>query len=141
MARLNRDAGTWGRVTIDGGGGVNVGSDLSLDVGEAAVRASFGFTVYDTTVAVAYSDNTNGDLKYARLDVDDPTATWFKAVVDHTTVAHITLNLHSSPLFPGTIQAQMVYQDTSGADVEYAYRNTNWFVESAATTGKLDDYV
>ena len=141
MATLNRDAGTWGRITIDGGGGTNVGSDLSLDVGEAALRGSFGFTVYDTTVAIAYSDNTNGQLKYARLDIDDPTATWFKAVVDNTTVAHINLNLHSSPAFPGTVQAQIVYQDTSGADVRYAYRNTNWFVEPVATTGKMGDYV
>jgi hypothetical protein len=114
-----------------------VGASLSLDVGEAALRGSFGFTVYDTTVAVAYSDSTNGNLKYARLDLDDPTATWFMAVVDDTNgVANVDLNLHADSA--GTaLRAQIAYQDTATADVKYAYRNTDWFVENVATTGKL----
>ena len=140
LATLNRDAGTWGRRTVDGGGGTNVGADLSLDVGEAALRSDSGFTVYHTTVAVAYADSTNGDLKYARLDLDDPTATWYTAVVDNASgVAHINLNLHAGPAEIG-LQAQIVYQDAGSADVKYAYRNTTWFVETAASSGKLGDY-
>jgi hypothetical protein len=38
------------------------------------------------------------------------------------------------------LQAQIIYQDTSGADVKYAYRNTDWFTENVATAGKLGDY-
>ncbi|MEA2733940.1 MAG: hypothetical protein QOE14_391 [Humisphaera sp.] len=140
LATLNRDAGTWGRLTVDGADGSVTGADLSLDVGEAAIGTSFGFTVYDTTVAVAYSDSTNGDLKYARLDLDDPTATWYLSVVDNANgIGRVVLDLHEGPLGGGTLQAQIIYQDTSGADVKYAYRNTNWFTESVAATGKLGD--
>ena len=88
-------------------------------------------------MAVAYADSTNGDLKYARLDLDDPTATWYTAVVDNASgVAHINLNLHAGPAEIG-LQAQIVYQDAGSADVKYAYRNTTWFVETAASSGKL----
>jgi hypothetical protein len=142
LATLNRDVGTWGRITVDGAGAAaDVGGDLSLDVGEAAVGTQFGFTVYDTTVAVAYSDTTNGDLKYARLDLDDPTATWFNAVVsDANGIGRVVLDLHAGPLGANVLQAQIIYQDTSGADVKYAYRNTDWFTESVASAGKLGDY-
>ncbi len=139
LATLNRDSGTWSRITVDGADGADVGADLSLDVDEAAVAGQFGFTQYDTTVAIAYADSTNGDLKYARLDVDNPQATWFLAVADNANgVAHVQLDLHNGPQNVGT-QAQIIYQDTSGADVKYAYRNTDWFTESVATTGKLGD--
>jgi len=141
MATLDRDTGVWTRRTVDGAGAVDVGKSLSLDVGEAAVRANFGFTVYDTTVAVAYADTTNGNLKYARLDLDDPTATWFVAVVDDTSgVANIDLNLHADA-GSALLRAQIAYQDTATADVKYAYRNTDWFVETVASTGKLGDSV
>jgi subtilisin family serine protease len=136
MATLNRDAGTWGRRTI----AADVTSSLSLDVGEAALRDSGGFTVYDTTVAIAYGDGATGNLKYARLDLDDPTATWFLATVDTAAgVSNINLNLHTGPQQVG-LQAQIVYQDTTSANVKYAYRNTNWFVENVATSGKVGDY-
>lgn len=141
LATLDRDAGTWGRLTVDGADGTDTGIEPSLDVGEAALRQSGGFTIYDTTIAVAYADLTNGDLKYARLDLDDPQATWFNAVVENANgVAHPVLNLHDGPLNLG-LQAQIIYQDTSGADVKYAYRNTDWFVETVASTGKNGDYV
>lgn len=141
LATLDRDAGTWGRLTVDGADGADTGPEPSLDVGEAALRQSFGFTLYDTTIAVAYADLTNGDLKYARLDLDDPAATWFNAVVENANgVAHPTLNLHDGPLSLG-LQAQIIYQDTSGADVKYAYRNTDWFVETVAGTGRNGDFV
>jgi hypothetical protein len=141
LATLERDTGSWSRLTVDGQDGSDAGANLSLDVGEAAVRAGFGFTIYDTTIAVAYSDSTNGNLKYARLDLDDPNATWFSAVVDDANgVGNVELNLHGGPLSLG-LQAQIMYQDTSGADVKYAYRNTDWFVETAASTGRLGDTV
>jgi hypothetical protein len=126
---------------VDGAGdAADVGVDLSLDVDEVAVRGSFGFTRYDTAVAIAYADSTNGDLKYSRLDIDDPTATWYTSVVDDANgVANIKLDLHPGFLRAGS-QAQIVYQDTSGADVKYAYRNTDWFVESVASTGKVGDF-
>src|SRR5207247_6477778 len=99
LATLNRDAGSWSRRTVDGADGSDVGAELSLDVGEAALRSDFGFTVYDTTIAVAYSDSTNGNLKYARLDIDDPAATWFLTTVDDINgVGRVDLNLHAGPL-------------------------------------------
>ena len=141
LSTLNRDAGTWSHITVDGAGSTDVGRTLSLDLGEAGLVGSDGFTVYHTTVAIAYADTTNGDLKYARLDLDDPTATWFISVVDNLNgVGNIALDLHEGPLNLG-LQAQIVYQDTSSADVKYAYRNTDWFTETVASTGKLGDYV
>jgi subtilisin family serine protease len=141
LATLDRDANEWSIVTVDGFDGSDVGIDLSLDVGEAAVRTNGGFTVYDTTVAIAYADSTNGNLKYARLDIDDPEAEWFVAVVDDTNgVAHVSLNLHEGVTVVG-LQAQIAYQDTNTADVRYAYRNVDWFVETVAGPGKLGDYV
>lgn len=142
LAMLNRDAGTWSRATVDGAAdGADVGEDLDLDVDEVAVRGSLGFTVYDTAVAIAYADDTNGDLKYARLDVDDPSAEWYLTVVEEADgVANVDLDLHEGPANVGA-QAQIAYQDTAGADVKYAYRYQDWFVESVASTGKLGDFV
>jgi hypothetical protein len=141
LAALNRDTGEWTRETIDGLDGSDVGLNLSLDVGEAPIRSIGDFTEYDTTVAIAYADSTNGNLKYARLDLDDPQATWFLAVVDDTNgVDHINLNLHESTNVAG-LQAQIAYQDANTADVRYAYRNTDWFVETVASTGRLGDYI
>jgi len=136
LATLDRDSGRWTRRTIDGGAGAVVGESLSLDVGEAAINDGF-FTRYDTTVAIAYSDKTNGDLKYARLDLDDPQAQWFRSVVDDTDgVGSIDLNLHGGPTSTN-LQAQIAYQDVATQDVKYAYRNVNWFVETAASSGQL----
>jgi hypothetical protein len=136
MATLNRDSNRWSRQTIDGTNGANVGNNLSLDVGEAALRSG-QFTVYDTTVAIAYADTTHGDLKYARIDVDDTAAEWFISVVDNTTgVSNIDLDLHAGPSNLG-LQAQIGYRDNKNADVKYAYRNTDWFVETVASAGNL----
>jgi hypothetical protein len=138
LATLDRDTGRWSRRTVDGGtaSGIDTGRTLSLDVGEAALRSG-PFTVYDTTVAIAYADTTNGDLKYARLDLDDPSATWFIAQVANANgIGAIDLNLHAGPT-SGGLQAQIAYQDLSGKDVKYAYRNSTWFVETVATSGDL----
>jgi len=113
-----------------------VGAGISIDVGEAAIRSG-AFTTYDTTVAIAYADKSNGDLKYARLDVDDPSATWYIAVVHNTDgVANIDLNLHAGPS-SNDLQAQIAYQEIRRADVRYAYRNTRWYVQRVATDGTV----
>ena len=52
-----------------------------------------------------------------------------------TASANVDLNLHAGPPSVG-LQAQIAYQDTSGADVKYAYRNTDWFTETVATDGQ-----
>ncbi|CAN5638792.1 hypothetical protein BH09PLA1_BH09PLA1_08840 [soil metagenome] len=140
IATLNRDAGTWSLRTIDGEDGTDVGQFVSLDVGEAAISSGF-FTQYDTTVAIAYADSTNGDLKYARLDLDDPTATWFMSTVENANgIGNIDLNLHAGPTVSG-LQAQIAYQDLTDQDIKYAYRNTDWFVETVATSGNLGKQV
>ena len=41
LATLNRDANSWLRITVDGTDGSDVGANLSLDVGEAALRTSW----------------------------------------------------------------------------------------------------
>jgi subtilisin family serine protease len=141
LATLDRDAGTWTLKTIDGADGTDVGSDVSIDVGEAAVASNFGFTTYDTTVALAYSDSTNGNLKYARLDLDDPSATWFISVVDDLNgVNNIHLKLHATAT-SSALQAQIAYQDIQNDDVKYAYRNTNWFPETVYSHGTVGDSV
>jgi len=144
LATLDRDSATWTRQTVDGGGGTDVGKDVSLDVGEAATSDGF-FTTYHTTVAMAYSDQTDGSLKYARYDldaaIDDPNRNFFSTIATGGGVAHIDFHLHQSPDVSDTLQAQVAWQDTSTADVKYAYRLTTWHVENVATTGKLGDSV
>jgi hypothetical protein len=123
------------RTTIDGGASANVGANLSLDVGQAAFREQF-FTTYHTTVAIAYADSTNGDLKYARLDVDDPAAKWFIGTVDNLSgVTDIDLKLHSGFLSTSSVQAQIAYQDVKRHVIKYAYRNQTWFSEAVASSG------
>ncbi|MBC7783437.1 MAG: S8 family serine peptidase [Burkholderiales bacterium] len=135
MAHMDRDSGAWDRRTIDGLDAADVGAYASLDVGEA-VSNSGPFSSYHTTVAIAYADSTNGDLKYARLDVDDSTATWYISRVDDTGgVRGVDLNLHEGPLNLG-LQAQIGYVDTSTVQAKYAYRNTDWFVETVASLGR-----
>jgi hypothetical protein len=142
LATLDRDAGTWSAQTVDGGpGSDNVGADVSLDVGEALVRNGF-FTEFHTTVAMAYSDSTNGDLKYARYDLIDG-STVFETAVKADGVANIDFHLHESPTITDTLQAQVAYQDTNSADVKYAFKVdiNQWTVETVAARGKLGDSV
>ena len=69
------------------------------------------------------------------VDLDDPTATWFIVTVDDADgVGHIDLNLHAGPSSTN-LQAQIAYQDATTADVKYAYRNTDWFVETVRASG------
>lgn len=142
MATLDRDTGTWTPNTIDGGDdGADVGREISLDVGEAPFHVPDGFTIFNTTVAMAYTDSTNGNLKYARLNLDDPDETWFVSMVDDTEgVANINLSLHLGSPFTG-LQAQIAYQDRITADVRFAYRDVDWFFETVASSGRLGDSV
>ncbi len=139
LATHDRDRSAWTVRTVDGLDG-NVGAVASIDVGEAAIASGF-FTQYDTTVAIAYADSTNGNLKYARLDVDDFAATWFIAVVDNTRgVDRIDLNLHAGPSGSG-LQAQIAYRDTRSGAIKYAFRNRSWFKEVVARGDRLGDAV
>jgi hypothetical protein len=140
LASEDRDAATWSIATVDGGtfgsdDGASVGSDLSLSVEEAAVSDGF-FTSYDTTVAIAYTDDTNKDLKYARLDVTAPGAAWYIATVESDPVEDINLQLHNGPENLGT-QAQISYRDLTTGQVDYAYRDTDWYT-SVVTSDKTE---
>jgi hypothetical protein len=141
LATMDRDTGDWTYNTIDGLGGADVGIECSLDVGEAAFHVPDGFTVFNTTVAIAYADSTNGNLRYARKIIDDPDDVWTVSLVDDTNgVRNINLALHL-PTGSTGLQAQIAYQDASTADVKYAYRNGNFFVETVAAPGRLGNYV
>ncbi len=144
LASQDRDSNSWSVATVDGGAagsdnGASVGSDISLSVQEAAVSAGF-FTNYDTTVAMAYTDDTNKDLKYARLDVTAPGAAWYIAVVESDPAEDIDLNLHNGPEELGT-QAQISYRDADTGQIMYAYRDTDWYtavVSSDKTEGPTE---
>lgn len=133
MATLNRDTGAWSIQTVDDT--ADVGAYVSLDVNEAKNTSGF-FTVYDTTIAMAYADVTNGDLKYARIDIDATNAAWVYATVDDLNgVSGIDFHLHNGPLNLGT-QAQMSYIDSGSGAVKYAYKNNTWFTETVASAGQ-----
>ncbi|HEY0009643.1 MAG TPA: S8 family serine peptidase, partial [Tepidisphaeraceae bacterium] len=133
LAHLDRDSNQWAIGVVDDS--ADVGASASLDVGEAIIRSG-AFTQYDTTVAVAYADSTNGDLKYARIDVDDPAAEWYMSVVDDLDgVTSIDLRLHDGLLALG-LQAQIAYLDSTNAQVKYAYRNVGWFTETVGASGR-----
>jgi hypothetical protein len=152
LASLDRDSGAWSIATVDGGAygsdnGASVGSDLSLSVQETAVADGY-FVSYDTAVAIAYTDDTNKDLKYARLDVTDPSAAWYIATVETDPARDIDLNLHNGPQNLGT-QAQITYRDLATGQIDYAYRDSDWYtvaVSSDKTEGPTqlsftsDDY-
>jgi len=140
LATLDRDSGAWTRQTVAGLDGSDVGRSVSLDIGEAPKNDGF-FTVYHTTVAMAYSNSTNGDLEYARLDLDVASPAWFYTTIENANgVAHIDFALHASHTVD-SLQAQVAYQDTSQADVKYAYFFGDWTAEKVAGTGKLGDTV
>ncbi len=141
LAILDRDTNKWTRQTVDTTGD-NVGKDLSLQVGERPVGHVFGFTTYDTAVAIAYTDDTKHSLQYARLDVDDGSGWTYSTVDTSGPVGNISFGLHIGPA--GTNdgeEAQVAWQDQSTADVKYAYLLGTWNVETVASTGKLGDSV
>ncbi|HRK29988.1 MAG TPA: S8 family serine peptidase [Tepidisphaeraceae bacterium] len=102
--------------------------DAAGDVGEwASIDAvqSNGATI----VAIAYADNTNGNLKYTRYSTAEPA--WQTFVVDDLQgVANIDLSLAGG-------RAAIAYRDTDKGDVKYAYRNTDWFTETVADKGSV----
>ncbi|HEX3355646.1 MAG TPA: S8 family serine peptidase [Tepidisphaeraceae bacterium] len=141
LAILNRDTNKWMRQTVDTTGD-DVGKDLSLEVGERSIFHNFGFTTYDTSVAIAYTDSTKNFLQYARLDVEDNSGWQYSTIDASGPVGNISFKLHIGPA--GTAQgdeAQVAWQDQSTADVKYAYLFQTWNVETVASTGKLGDTV
>jgi subtilisin family serine protease len=123
FVQFKRDAGGWERSTLDSAG--NVGRFPSL-----------AYTVNDDGTdifAVAYADDTNGNLKYIRYSSapENVGGGWLTAVVDDLSgVANIDLSLETG-------QAHIAYRDTLNGDVKFAYRNTDWFTELVADTGSV----
>ena len=123
FVQFNRAAGGWERSTLDSAG--NVGRFPSL----AYTENSDGTDIF----AVAYADDTNGNLKYTRFSSAPVNAGggWLTAVVDDLQgVANIDLSLETG-------QAHIAYRDTFNGDVRFAYRNTDWFTELVADVGSV----
>jgi len=80
-------------------------------------------------VAIAYADDTNGNLKYSRAF---GTAGAFETFVvdDQSGVANIDLSLEGG-------RAAIAFRDVNKGDVKYAYRDTTWFTETVAAAGAL----
>ncbi len=120
LASFNSTSNTWGTSTID----------ATADVGTYASLA-FEDSGGDGTLAVAYADQTNGDLKYARYDTTATPATWLIAKVDNLAgVGSIDLTLSNGA-------ARIAYQDLLLADVKFAYKDTNWFPAKVAEAGNV----
>lgn len=106
--------------------------DSSGDVGafsSIAAVDSGGTTI----LAVAYADNTNGNLKYTRTSTG--AAGWTAFVADDLDgVANIDLSLEGG-------RAAIAYRDTLRGDVKYAYRNDTWFAETISAKGSLGQSV
>jgi hypothetical protein len=108
--------------TVDSAGDVGAWSSI-------AVVDSGGATI----VAIAYADESNGNLKYSRYSTAAPT--WTAFTVDDTDgVANIDLSLEGG-------RAAIAYRDTNRGDVKYAYRDTDWFVETISAKGSLGQAV
>ena len=74
LATLDRDAGTWTPHTVDGADGTDVGAIVEPRCRRSRRCAPASDSRSTTPPSpIAYADSTNGDLKYARLDLDDPT--------------------------------------------------------------------
>jgi hypothetical protein len=110
--------GTWSRVDVDNTG--DVGAWASVSTASSA-----------NIIAIAYVDQTNGDLKYARLA--DGQWTIF-TVDDLSGVAYVDLNIHND-------QAFISYQDLANGDLKFAKReNSQWFAETVYTPGNTGQF-
>lgn len=126
LATYVRSVDSFARQTLDSAG--DVGAYASL---------AYNLTNDGTSVlAVAYSDRTNGDLKYARYGTGGFGNVWETFVAADTDgVANISLGLTTG-------QAQIAYQSTAAGDIRFAYRaNSVWNNETIATTGALGNAV
>lgn len=120
FASGNRRAG-YSASTIDSAGNVGTWTRIATD-------SSTGTSI----IAIAYADETNGDLKYTRNAPGiTGSSAWTTFVVDDLDgVANIDLSLHGG-------RAAIAYRDTLRGDVKYAYRNTDWFTETISAKGAL----
>jgi subtilisin family serine protease len=111
-------SGAWTRIDVDTTGDVGAWASVST--------ASVG-----GIIAIAYVDQTNGDLKYARLANGEWTI--FK-VDDLSGVAYVDLNIHND-------QAFISYQDLGNGDLKFAKRQDNqWFNETIYTPGNTGQF-
>lgn len=117
----------------DGRSGYDVSTvDSTGDVGRYSAIAS-AVSGGASIVAVAYADDTNGDLKYSRFST--ATNSWTTFTVDNIDgVANIDISLEGG-------RAAIAYRDTFRGDVKYAYRNTDWFTETIYSTGSVGQSV
>jgi hypothetical protein len=107
----------WTRWDPDTGGTTgNVGTWTSLDVSPSG---QFG---------VAYSDVTNGDLKYAQYNG----STWSVETVDNlNTVAFISVAFDNSNV------PAIAYYDAFAADLKYAVKPSTWSTTTVASKGAV----
>ena len=126
IAQYVRSVDSFARSTLDSAG--DVGSYASI---------AYNLTGNgESVLAVAYSDRTTGNLKYARYGTGGFGSAWETFTVDDTEgVSSIDLRLDTG-------QAQIAYQDASRGDVRFAFRaNSAWNVETVASSGALGNAV
>ncbi|MBC8107482.1 MAG: S8 family serine peptidase [Anaerolineae bacterium] len=117
------DAGNWIKYDVDSDG----------DVGQ---WASASAAQDQDVIAVAYADNTNGNLKYARF----ADGAWTIFTVDDLEggAAYIDLNIHNN-------QAFIAYQDLLHGDLKFAKREGGEFqtevVHTPGLTGQFANLV
>jgi hypothetical protein len=126
LASYDRTTGLWTRSVLDSTDDVGLNSSIAYVLTNS---------VY--TLAVAYSDETNGNLKYWRYNSDPTNGGEYSGVVDDLDgVAHIDTTL----LADGS-GVRIAYQDTANADVKVAYRNTDWYTVAVSTSGSTGQSV
>ncbi len=116
--------------------------------GDVGAHASLAYAVVSGSVivAIAYANQTNGDLYYTRYrstvgtDPTDP-SNWVNLLVDQLDgVSNIRLSL-------ATNQAQIAYRDDSRGDVKFAYANAptggtlTFFPETIASSGSVGQQI
>jgi subtilisin family serine protease len=125
LASYDRTTGQWSRETIDSTGDVGLGASVAYNM-DSGVES----------LAIAYADKTNGDLKYWRYnsaDTTNPNGIYTATVDSLSGVDHIDLRL--VPTSNGGAAARIAYQDTHSSAVKVAYRDTTWFASVISTTG------
>jgi subtilisin family serine protease len=129
----DRTTGLWTRTVLDSEGDVGLNSSIAYQYTDSN----------SYVLAVAYSDKTNGNLKYWRYNTDDTTnGGYYSAMVDDLSgVSNIDLKL----LAGNNGGARIAYQDTTNADVKVAYRSETWstiVVNSSGSSGQsVQSYV
>jgi hypothetical protein len=125
-ARRDRDTGTWSIARLDSAGNVGRSSSLAYWVG----RPASVFDPIPETIGIAYSDDTNGNLKYAQAMNNGR----FRVnTLDNLNgVSGIDLNLDNN-------RPVISYQDSTLEDVKLAYVSSRgrWLYANVATVGAV----